>query len=720
MLKKFFIGNMMLISLLVLSVQTKAAELTNKELLALTPQMVKVQFHLQYHNGQEPDSPNWREQCPGCGRYHINKAASAVNEERPAELPGILLSPTKVLAPDPVLHPRFIEKISIVKGDEIRRSEITSYALHQSGIILELDEPFPEARELNFNESAKPPYFAVTYRENNGRWLIKANLLNTTPAITDYGKSIIAAPAPSLIVDADGQPITANVQTAMPAKNWQRPPANWKWISSEELNERLDKVSELVDSSVVRVHLKFRAPRSNPQYSHYSTDEENLTEMDKTGVILQNGQLLVLAEITPRTTARLEKIRAFLPEGKMIEADFKASLEDYGIIVAELLEMPEGIGVKLSQMHSEDIQDLRNHLLPAVMIKVIGKNRLCRHNHIRINRLDRRWRQQLIPRMNDLHDKVFAFDSQNQLLLMPISRRDPTLGSASNYFSSRSQPIATAITYIKPVLANLDKHSDTANVPRNKEEAERLGWLGLDLQELTEEMAKMAGAIDEIDQYHRKGALISYVYPDSPADEAGLESGMILMQIRLPKHPRPISVQAESDHRGGEFPWEQLDNVPDEYLAEIPPPWPKAESEFNKTLTNIGIGKTIIADIIHDGERMEKEFVIKEGPPHYDIAQTYKAEELGMSVRNLTYELRRYFRRPEGEPGVVISEIKPGGRAATAGLKPYEIITHINETAVHNVEEYKKAMKGKKEVKLSVRRMARGRLTRLTLPDKEK
>ena len=61
-------------------------------------------------------------------------------------------------------------------------------------------------------------------------------------------------------------------------------------------------------------------------------------------------------------------------------------------------------------------------------------------------------------------------------------------------------------------------------------------------------------------------------------------------------------------------------------------------------------------------------------------------------------------------PGVIISNVSAGSSASTAGLKPYEIITAVNDKPVHNAEEFRKAVEGAAELRLSVRRLATDRV----------
>jgi len=109
------------------------------------------------------------------------------------------------------------------------------------------------------------------------------------------------------------------------------------------------------------------------------------------------------------------------------------------------------------------------------------------------------------------------------------------------------------------------------------------------------------------------------------------------------------------------------------------------------------------------GKPIVKEFTVVQSPAHYDSAKRYKSDSLGLSVRDLTYEVRRYFQKPDDEPGIIVAKIEPGSRASVAGLKPFELITHVNNEAVPDVATFEKLVTtAKTELRLNVKRMTRG------------
>ena len=58
----------------------------------------------------------------------------------------------------------------------------------------------------------------------------------------------------------------------------------------------------------------------------------------------------------------------------------------------------------------------------------------------------------------------------------------------------------------------------------------------------------------------------------------------------------------------------------------------------------------------------------------------------------------------------MISKVEPGGRAGVAGVRPYELITHVNDQPVSSVNVFESLSASGGELKLSVKRMAKGRI----------
>ncbi len=268
------------------------------------------------------------------------------------------------------------------------------------------------------------------------------------------------------------------------------------------------------------------------------------------------------------------------------------------------------------------------------------------------------------------------------------------------------------VGYLADALAEPETFFDLNNIPLSEGEENRLAWFGVELQPMDPELARFNEIADETDD-GRFGAAVTHLYADSPASRAGMMIGDVLIRVHSDELPKPMEVDMSGDFWfavGQSFPWEDLDQIPAEYFEQIPPPWSQADNDLNTALTDIGFGSTVRMEFIRDGEMQSIEFVIEESPAYYGSAPKFEDEGLGVTVRDLTYEVRRYFLKKDADAGVIVSSIEPGSKAAVAGLKPFEIVTAVNDEAVSSVEDFERLVSGVSELNFSVTRMTRGRI----------
>lgn len=176
------------------------------------------------------------------------------------------------------------------------------------------------------------------------------------------------------------------------------------------------------------------------------------------------------------------------------------------------------------------------------------------------------------------------------------------------------------------------------------------GFLGIVIQELTPELAKSF----DVDQ--GQGILIAQVNGDSPAAEAGLKQGDVIIAYK----GKPV----------------------------------KKVGDFRNQVSLTSPGSREELTIIRDGKRRNISVTIGALSKDKVVAEssTQSADELGLTVQTLTPELAEQFNAKAGE-GVVVTQVRPGSIAASAGIQPGSIIVQLNRKPIASAEDFKREVK---------------------------
>jgi serine protease Do len=174
------------------------------------------------------------------------------------------------------------------------------------------------------------------------------------------------------------------------------------------------------------------------------------------------------------------------------------------------------------------------------------------------------------------------------------------------------------------------------------------GWLGVQAQELTPELAK------SFNLPQQKGVLIADVQPGSPAASAGLKSGDVLLEY----NGQPINN-------------------------------PK-DLSFAVAATKVGIPAKL--KIFRQGQEQTIDVKVGERPdlPAEEESTSSATSEgqgkLGIRVENLTPESARML-GVESAEGVVVTDVRAGSPADDGGLRSGDIIRELNRTPVNKVSD---------------------------------
>lgn len=179
------------------------------------------------------------------------------------------------------------------------------------------------------------------------------------------------------------------------------------------------------------------------------------------------------------------------------------------------------------------------------------------------------------------------------------------------------------------------------------------GWLGVVIQEVNKDLAESFG----LDR--PAGALVAQVLDNGPAAKGGLRVGDVILSV----NGQPVVMSADLPHMVGALkPGTKID-------LEV-------ARDGSRQKINLAVG-SMPAD-----EQSEAAAGAPNAVPKSD-------NRLGVSVADLTAEQKKSL---DLTGGVVIREVQ-GGPAAMIGLRPGDIISHLNNQSIDSVATFEKVAK---------------------------
>ena len=204
------------------------------------------------------------------------------------------------------------------------------------------------------------------------------------------------------------------------------------------------------------------------------------------------------------------------------------------------------------------------------------------------------------------------------------------------------------------------------------------GWLGVIIQPVSEEIKESFGLPD------RKGALVSDLTEDGPAQKAGIEKGDVIRSV------------------GGKV----IDSV----------------DTLTKFVRSLEVGKEVEVKIIRrGGKEINLKVVIGEMPEEGEISTGKEKINFGLTVKDITPEMASQLNLSSTE-GVIVTDVERGSSADQARVRPRDIILEINSQAIKNAADYNSALSSLKEGENAVFLVARGNYTIFVVikPEKKK
>jgi len=179
-------------------------------------------------------------------------------------------------------------------------------------------------------------------------------------------------------------------------------------------------------------------------------------------------------------------------------------------------------------------------------------------------------------------------------------------------------------------------------------------WLGVSTQVITRDLSQALSLPPP-----GKGVRISQVFPDTPAEQAGLKTGDFIFRL-----DRQI-IQA---HR------------PEDYEV------------FGNMIKQYRIGSTISLEILRDDQIFELNATLDKRPTPGKEMPEFEDEQLEFTVRELSFADRVFMRLEPHQNGLLVENVESAGWAALAGLKQGDLLLEMNGSELNNTANFKEKM----------------------------
>jgi len=221
------------------------------------------------------------------------------------------------------------------------------------------------------------------------------------------------------------------------------------------------------------------------------------------------------------------------------------------------------------------------------------------------------------------------FNMQGEVIGVNTAILSPNGGSIGIGFSMSSNVVA-------PIVNQLRKFGEV-----------RRGWLGVSIGPVTEEIAKT------LDLENPLGAIISEVFDDGPALNAGLKTRDIILMFN------------------GET--------------------VKDAGELVRMVGRAAVGEEVRVVVLRDGNRRSFSVLLGQRPVNPNLARVKEVKPkniLGLSLAEIDDSLKEEKSLPESATGLYILGVNEGSVAFEKDLRPGDIITDAGQTSISTLEDF--------------------------------
>lgn len=700
---------------------------------------VRVYIHAKSDHGNSP----------AVGDY-----ADDIKHERPTPVGGYWWDDTRVIIPDELLHDRFIRSIevSLPNSGDFYPARVAGRFTKLQAVLLEVmknaDGELPESSPLSFGEGSLEDAYAFNYSWSEGEWRIAAKAGVSGSTLSDSDVQIVKFAAPGVLIDEKGNTLGLGFGKEVVIESDPAKPNYWlgaglkdsPFVSAADSEKARAKLEERLVNAVLeaRFRIRMNIDEEDEDEAMQWADEmddsqlrDGSAEIRSAAFVVGKRHLLCPVPLPPEGIARIDSVAVVLPGGREVPGRFAGAFREYMAVLVEVEEtlptrdLPSGFG-RLNPLVSEANGSASE--MPVPDVRRLGTFQRWLVDYSLGRRREQadydRWLgtfrgyrgDVVVSTMTNEENGSLAFDDDGRLVAVSLTPRLITSRERGARTLVKASPGFRPLDFLS-LRFKSDDVFDPSLVPVEEEEGGRIVDLGVEYQSLDANTARLFNA-SHATRGGKIGVMITHVYPGSIAEKIGLKEKDVLLRLYVEGRTEPMELRSAGLGLGsGLLDIDMTSDMTRSLMRYMPPPWPSRENIISTLLTAAGADREAVVEYSRDGEQKRAKFTTSFFKPNYRSAPKTRFRGLGLTVKPITFEVARYFSRPD-DSGVIISRVEVGGKSSVAGLHQYLLITQVDGRKVEGVDDFRAKLEpfehgDKSSIELTVEGFGKTRLVKI-------
>ena len=481
------------------------------------------------------------------------------------------------------------------------------------------------------------------------------------------------------------------------------------WVTAHEMKESQRRALRNGHEYTRRIRFIFRRQGAGGQQG-----KAGGSESIGYGLIVDERHLFIPSDMARLRIESIEAVKVQLMDGHEVAGAFAGLYEEFGgVLVRSSRDMPVLSGL----WEPRDVADHDLFFDMTVKQRFGRKDLVSKYNRFfgtEQGYKDKEFRRPTRPVLSG----SFLLDSSGRFYGFAAYEKRHENILKTDPLDRNAKPNLRCYLFadMKDRFLDPEEYFDAQVRVKDVQEGKKLVWLGVEFQPVTPLLARQLD-VEEETRDGRNGLLVTLVYPGSPAERMDIQPGDVLLKIQEVGKAGEYVLRLSGNYKGRNLAGNDAGPV-----AYVDRRWFDRANPLTNLLTTMGAGAEVDLTYTHDGAALTGRFALEMAPLDLRSAEKCKNEWTGLTVKDITYEVRHLLRLPGDSSGVVVYEVEPGSPAAVGRVMPMEFIQEVEGRQVADIDGFRALIEGlvtegRKSVTIKVRNLDRSRFVEVQLEE---